>query len=86
MMEQFHSTRHLVVLPNNKQMRIPIYSKVELLTDKYLNNGVEKGNTGAVIEIYDDGYEVEFIDKKGNTLAVFGVEPEEIRIIKSEDK
>lgn len=60
-------------------MKLPLYSNVKLLTDRYVDWGVSKGDTGVVIEIYEDkGYEVEFMDAQGNTLDCFGVEPSEI--------
>lgn len=42
------------------------YSRVRLLTDKYVPNGAPRGAVGSVIETYDNGaYEVEFADEDG---------------------
>lgn len=59
-------------------MEIPIYTSVTLVTNKYANLGVKKGDYGVIIEIYEDGYEVEFLDGEGNTLNTFGVEKLEV--------
>lgn len=64
-------------------MKIPVYSPVILLTDEYIDDGVKKGEYGVVVDVYEDGYEVEFIDKQGNTLNAFGVELNEIEISKN---
>ena len=63
-------------------MNIPIYSPVKLLTDKYTNERVDKGAYGVIIEVYEDGYEVEFLDEQGKTLNTFGVESSEVEIMK----
>jgi Domain of unknown function (DUF4926) len=63
-------------------MNIPNYSKIKLLNDNYLEEGVKKGDFGYIIEVYEDGYEVEFSDKDGNTIALFSVKPKEIESVK----
>lgn len=65
-------------------MKIPVYSPVILITDKYVNDGVKKGDYGVVLDVYNVGYEVEFLDEQGNTLNVFGVEENEIEIKKNQ--
>lgn len=65
-------------------MKIPVYSPVILITDKYVNDGVKKGDYGVVLDVYSGGYEVEFLDEQGNTLNVFGVEENEIEIKKNQ--
>lgn len=67
-------------------MLIPIYSPIRLLTNRYLENGVKKGDYGVVIEVYDDAYEVEFMDEKGNTIDWFSVKPDEIELDESKNK
>lgn len=62
-------------------MQIPNYSKVKLLTNNYISEGVSAGAIGYVIEVYDDkGYEVEFSDKNGETIALFSVKPNEVEM------
>jgi hypothetical protein len=61
-------------------MKILNYSRVKLLTDKYINEGVSSGSVGYVIEVYDNGYELEFSDKNGVTIALFSVAPDEIEL------
>ena len=61
-------------------MKIPIYSPVTLLSDKYLKNGVKAGDYGVIVDIYEDGYEVDFLDEEGNTINCFGVEIDEVKI------
>lgn len=42
------------------------YSRVRLLTNKYVPDGAQAGAIGSVIEVYDNGeYEVEFADAHG---------------------
>ncbi len=42
------------------------YSRVRLLTNKYVPDGAPEGAIGSVIEVYDNGeYEVEFADAYG---------------------
>ena len=51
-------------------MNIPNYSRVRLLTDEYLSEGVNIGAIGYVIEIYPNNkYDVEFSDINGITIA-----------------
>lgn len=51
-------------------MMIENYSRVMLLTDAYLNDGVGTGAIGYVIEVYPNGqYEVEFSDESGISIA-----------------
>lgn len=62
-------------------MRIPNYSRVRLLTDKYREQGARQNAIGYVIEVYADGeYEVEFSDANGNTVAQFAVRVNEIEV------
>ncbi len=65
-------------------MKIQNYSEIKLLNDKYIEEGVSKNQIGYVIEVYDDGYEVEFSDENGNTIALFSVKEEDIE--KTENK
>lgn len=61
-------------------MKIPNYTEIKLLNDNYLNEGAKKDDFGYIIEVYENGYEVEFSDKEGNTTALFSVKPEDIEV------
>lgn len=55
------------------------YSRVRLLTDKYLTEGAHTGDLGYVIETYPDGaYEVEFSDSSGISFAQIVANEEEL--------
>lgn len=62
-------------------MLIPIYSPIKLLTNRYLKSGVKKGDYGVIIEVYDNAYEVEFMDEEGNTIDWFSVKSDEVEMI-----
>jgi len=59
------------------------YSYIELLTDKYQNDGVSKGSRGYIIEIYDplEAYEVEFSRPNGETYATVVAHPSDFKVI-----
>ena len=62
-------------------MKIENYSRVILLTDMYLNDGVKKGAIGYVIERYpNEQYEVEFSDGNGISIAQIVVGVDEISL------
>ena len=50
-------------------------------------SGLEKGDVGIVVEIYDNhrGYEVEFLTKEGRTVAVETLMADQIRAIGEKD-
>ena len=57
------------------------YQKVRLLTDKYINEGLRKGDIGVVLEDYDgENFEVEFSDNEGNTIALFAFPKSELEL------
>jgi hypothetical protein len=64
-----------------------LYDRVMLITDKYKDEGVLKGDIGDIIEIYyvkgiPTGYEVAFTDSEtGVDYARFAVQEDEIMII-----
>lgn len=60
------------------------YSRVKLLTNNHVTEGASEGNTGYVIEVYDDAYEVEFSDANGITFAQIVAREEELRVINEE--
>ena len=58
------------------------FQKVRLKTDKYINDGIKKGDIGVILEDYDGkNYEVEFSDKKGITIALFAFPEEDIELV-----
>lgn len=62
-------------------MIIKNYSRVTLLTDGYVDEGVRSGSIGYVIEIYPgDKYEVEFSRGDGITIAQIVVSGHEIAV------
>jgi hypothetical protein len=56
------------------------YTRVRLLSNKYIQEGARQGMLGYVIEVYKDGnYEVEFSDPDtGLSLAQIVVAPEDV--------
>jgi RHS repeat-associated protein len=62
-------------------MKIPCYTQVRLVTNKYWNEGANHGMIGYIIEIHAEGvYEVEFSDSEGVTLAQIVVKEEDIEV------
>jgi hypothetical protein len=59
-------------------MALPEFSPVRLTTDRYLSQGVRRGDIGFILDVYDDGYEVEFSRPDGTTIAWFAVKPDDI--------
>jgi len=65
------------------------YTTARLLVNRYANEGVRAGDVGWVVEIYGPGadasiyapcwgYELEFMDRTGHTIALFGVRGHEV--------
>ena len=52
-----------------------------VLTRSLPDRGLQAGDVGAIVHVYDDGkaFEVEFVDGSGATLALVTVEPSDIR-------
>ncbi len=59
-------------------MPLPQFSAIRLTTDRFLNEGVGRGAIGFILDVYEDGYEVEFSRPDGTTIAWFSVKPEDI--------
>lgn len=59
------------------------YSRVRLLTDKYIKQGAKLNDIGNIIEVYDSGkYEVEFSDPKtGIDYAIVVVSEEDLEVL-----
>jgi hypothetical protein len=52
-------------------MRLPQFSAVRLTTDRYLDEGVGVGAIGFILDVYEDGYDVEFSrPENGSTIAL----------------
>jgi len=57
------------------------FQKVRLLTNKYIAEGIKKGDIGYILEDYDgNNFEVEFSDENGTTIALFSFPKEEIEL------
>jgi hypothetical protein len=55
------------------------------LTDKYINDGLSKGDTGFILEDHDGHYfEVDFCDDNGITIATFAFPKEEIELVEKD--
>ncbi len=59
-------------------MPLPEFSPVRLTTDRFVSKGVGRGTIGFILDIYEDGYEVEFSRPDGATIAWFAVKSEDI--------
>ena len=59
-------------------MPLPQFSPVRLTTDRFLSKGVGRGTIGIILDVYEDGYEVEFSHPDGTTIAWFAVKSEDI--------
>ena len=56
-------------------MTFPQFSAVRLTTDRFLDEGVGCGAIGFVLDIFDDGYDVEFSrPEDGSTIALLFLE------------
>ena len=59
-----------------------LYQKVKLLTNRYIKEGLKKGDMGVILEIYNDNnFEVEFFDENGFTIALFAFPENELEPI-----
>lgn len=54
---------------------------VRLLTDRYRDKGVDAGDVGVILDVYDGGYEVEFSRPDGSTIAWFAVDRDEVESV-----
>ena len=58
-----------------------LYSRVRLVTDRFRSEGVEPGDLGYIIEMFDeDAFEVEFSDANGITIALIVARHDEITL------
>jgi hypothetical protein len=71
-------------------MKLPLFSAVRLTTNRYLNEGVGGGAIGFILDVYDDGYDVEFSrPEDGSTIALLfltqtDIEPAAEVVLRSE--
>ena len=62
-------------------MSLPDFSPVRLTTDRFVvSEGVSRGAIGVILDVYDDGYEVEFSRPDGTTIAWFAVTPDDVEV------
>lgn len=67
-------------------MSLPQFSLVTLLTDDYRSRGVRKGDTGVILDVYDDkAYEVEFSRDDGTTIAWFAVPQDQVALVAQDE-
>ncbi|MDQ2745840.1 MAG: DUF4926 domain-containing protein [Acidobacteriota bacterium] len=61
---------------------LKLYDVVALTAD-LPEEGVGQGQVGAIVEIYNDGeaFEVEFVDKNGQTYGLLTLRPEQIMLL-----
>jgi hypothetical protein len=60
-------------------MQLPEFSPVHLTTDRYLaSEGVGRGEIGFILDVYHDGYDVEFSRPDGTTIAWFAVTQDDV--------
>lgn len=61
------------------------YSRVKLLTDRFMNDMVKYGDVGYIIETHDENwYEIEFSDENGITIAMIVANINELEVCESE--
>ena len=59
-----------------------LYQRVRLMTDKYVSDGIKKGDIGVILEDYGgNNYEVEFFDDNGITIALFAFPQNELEFV-----
>lgn len=61
-----------------ENVTLPEFSPIRLTSDRYLSEGVGRGAIGVILDVFDDGYIVEFSRPDGTTIAWFGVELEDV--------
>ena len=60
--------------------RLPAYSRVRIASDRYASEGAPRGAVGYVVELYDNGYEVEVSDVNGTTLFLGSIAEGEVEL------
>jgi hypothetical protein len=61
-------------------MTLEQYTVVQLLTNRYQDQGVKAEAIGVILDVYgDEAYEVEFSREDGTTIAWFAVQQNEVQ-------
>jgi len=55
---------------------------VVMLREDLPTEGLRKGQTGAIVEVFEGAFEVEFCDDEGQTLAEVALKPEQIDLVR----
>ena len=51
------------------------------MTDKYVDEGVKKGDIGVILEVYDENnFEVDFSDRNGITILLYSFSKDEFEL------
>lgn len=77
-----HSIHHFRDSQSKEMSKMKPFQKVRLLTDKYVDEGIKKGDIGVILEDYDgENFEVEFSDNNGITIALFAFPKSELELV-----
>ena len=58
------------------------YQKVKMINNNYIEDGIQEGYIGYILEIYDENYcEVEFSNTDGSTIAVQAINKSDFIVI-----
>lgn len=64
----------------NKGLEMKQFDKVMVLNNKYINDGVNMGDIGFIIDIFSDSaYDVEFSLPDGTTYALCIINPDDLK-------
>jgi hypothetical protein len=58
---------------------------VRPITDRFRSEGIAAGAVGVILDVYDDGYEVEFSCPDGTTVAWFAVDQHDVEPYRAVD-
>lgn len=65
-----------------KNNKIKNYSRIKMISDKYIDDGIKSGDIGCIIEVYDDEFcEVEFSYEDGTDWALQAISNKEFVVI-----
>lgn len=57
---------------------LQIYSRVKVISNSHVEEGVPEGTVGYIIEVYKYAYEVEFSNNEGISFAQIVLQPSEV--------
>jgi len=64
-----------------RRLTMKQFQKVRLMTDKYVDEGVKKGDIGVILEVYDENnFEVDFSDRNGITILLYSFSKDELEL------